>query len=254
MLINRSSASASEIFAAVIQDYGRGIVLGETSFGKGTVQTIVNLDQVAHNEKPEFGELKMTIAQFFRVNGSSTQLHGVTPDISFPSPLESVEFRESNFDNALPWAKIKPAEYTPLGNLTALLPLLQSRHASRIAKDPDFQSLLEEISKHQLQGDGHVISLNESVRRKERDSQKAKLDSLESGGAIEQSKDAGAAEKEKIADSKIAAQQESDLQVDERMFLDELAEEKKQKNAKDVLLVEASHILADEAELLERKD
>jgi len=249
VLINRRSASASEIFAAAIQDYGRGIVLGETSFGKGTVQTIVNLDQLAHNEKPEFGELKMTIAQFFRVNGSSTQLHGVTPDIDFPSALESVEFRESNFDNALPWTKIKPAEYAPQGNLTALLPMLQSRHAARIAKTPDFQSLLEEISKRKLQGDGHVISLNESIRRKERDMQKAKLDSFE-GDALEQSKSADTAEKEKIAASKMPGQQESDLQVDERMFLDELAEEKKQKDAKDVLLIESAHILSDEVELL----
>jgi carboxyl-terminal processing protease len=81
VLINRGSASASEIFAAAIQDYGRGVIVGEPSFGKGTVQTVVNLDQVAHNTEPKFGELKVTVAQFFRVNGGTTQLRGVTPDI-----------------------------------------------------------------------------------------------------------------------------------------------------------------------------
>ena len=82
VLINRGSASASEIFAAAIQDYGRGVIIGEPSFGKGTVQTVVDLDEEARNPKPEFGELKMTVAQFFRINGGTTQLRGVTPDIA----------------------------------------------------------------------------------------------------------------------------------------------------------------------------
>ena len=88
VLINRNSASASEIFAAAIQDYGRGLIIGEPSYGKGTVQNLVDLDQVKGNEKPSYGELKMTIAQFFRVNGGSTQLRGVTPDISFPLTID----------------------------------------------------------------------------------------------------------------------------------------------------------------------
>jgi C-terminal processing protease CtpA/Prc len=81
VLINRASASASEIFAAAIQDYGRGLIIGEQSFGKGTVQTLLDLDEMAKSEKPTFGELKMTVAQFFRVSGGTTQLRGVTPDI-----------------------------------------------------------------------------------------------------------------------------------------------------------------------------
>ena len=84
VLVNRGSASASEIFTAAIQDYGRGLVIGEQTFGKGTVQNLTSLDQLAMNTKPTFGELKMTIAEFFRVDGDSTQLHGVTPDILFP--------------------------------------------------------------------------------------------------------------------------------------------------------------------------
>ena len=113
VLINRGSASASEIFAAAIQDYGRGVIVGEPSFGKGTVQTVVNLDQIAHNSKPKFGELKMTIAQFFRVNGGTTQLRGVTPDISLPGLSDPKSFGEASYDNALPWTQIKPAKYAP---------------------------------------------------------------------------------------------------------------------------------------------
>ena len=93
VLVNRASASASEIFAAAIQDYGRGVIIGEPTFGKGTVQNLVDLDEIAHNEKPEFGELKMTIAQFFRINGGSTQLRGVTPDIGFPLTARGERFR-----------------------------------------------------------------------------------------------------------------------------------------------------------------
>jgi carboxyl-terminal processing protease len=84
VLINRGSASASEIFAAAIQDYGRGLVIGEPSFGKGTVQTLIDLDRFSQNDKVRYGELKMTIAQFFRINGGTTQLRGVTPDIKLP--------------------------------------------------------------------------------------------------------------------------------------------------------------------------
>jgi carboxyl-terminal processing protease len=111
VLINRGSASASEIFAAAIQDYGRGVIVGEPSFGKGTVQTVVNLDKAAHNSKPKFGELKLTIAQFFRVNGGTTQLRGVTPDISLPGLSDLKSFGEASYDNALPWIQIKPANY-----------------------------------------------------------------------------------------------------------------------------------------------
>src|SRR6185295_13567373 len=121
VLINRGSASASEIFDAAIQDYGRGLIIGEPSFGKGTVQTVIDLDRVAKNSKPEFGELKMTIAQFFRINGGTTQLRGVTPDIVFPSVFDAEAFGESSFDNALPWTQIKAANYSPAGDLKGLL-------------------------------------------------------------------------------------------------------------------------------------
>lgn len=122
VLINRGSASASEIFAAAIQDYGRGVVIGERSFGKGTVQTIVDLDQIAKNDKPKLGELKMTIAQFFRINGGTTQLRGITPDISLVMATEMEDFGESSYDNALPWMQIKAADYRPAGDLSSIVP------------------------------------------------------------------------------------------------------------------------------------
>jgi carboxyl-terminal processing protease len=139
VLINRGSASASEIFAAAIQDYGRGIVIGEPSFGKGTVQTLINLDRFSQNDKLKYGELKMTIAQFFRINGGTTQLRGVTPDIKLPVTSDTENFGESSYDNALPWVQIKPATYLPSGDLKELVAPLQKRHEVRVAKDKDFQ-------------------------------------------------------------------------------------------------------------------
>jgi len=168
VLINRRTASASEIFAAAMQDYGRGIIVGETSFGKGTVQTIVNLDKLLKSDHPEFGELKLTIAQFFRVNGESTQLRGVTPDIAFPSSANSENFSESKFDNAVPWAMINPVSFERSAQLSDLIPELQTSHALRVAKDPDFRKLQANAETLTVQRDRHAISLNETIRRNER--------------------------------------------------------------------------------------
>ncbi|MDN3923284.1 S41 family peptidase [Roseateles violae] len=104
VLINRASASASEIFAAAIQDYGRGLIIGEPSFGKGTVQTVADLDKIAKNASPVYGEVKLTIAQFFRVNGGTTQLRGVIPDVGFLQGSDDSLFGESSYGNALPWS------------------------------------------------------------------------------------------------------------------------------------------------------
>ncbi len=238
VLINRGSASAAEIFAAAIQDYGRGIIIGEPSFGKGTVQSIVDLDQIAHNDKPKFGELKMTIAQFFRVNGDSTQLRGVTPDIPFPAVVaaDADTVRESSFDNALPWAHIKGAAYAPAANLAGLLPQLKGRDVLRVAQDKDFQSLLAANSVSKLQRGAHAISLNEADRRKERGQREAQVHAQGSGKQKKTTKAEAAA-------SNMTAKQDSGL-------IDELAEEKAQKNAKDVWLNESAHILSDQVGLL----
>ena len=247
VLINRGSASASEIFAAAIQDYGRGLIVGEPSFGKGTVQTMVDLDRIAKNEKPQFGELKMTVAQFFRINGGTTQLRGVIPDIAFPSGTDTGEFGESSFDNALPWVQIKAANYARVGDLGGLLPILLARHAARVKEDKDFQYLQEDIAEFKLQHEKNLISLNEVERRKERDAQDAKQALREARTDATQAADGTS----KPPAAKSAHTPSDDgLQANERNLSKELAAEKAQKDAKDVLLLEAVHILGDEVEVL----
>ncbi|NHZ39595.1 carboxy terminal-processing peptidase [Massilia aquatica] len=266
VLINRGSASASEIFAAAIQDYGRGLVLGEPSFGKGTVQTLVNLDRGNPGEKARYGELKMTIAQFFRINGGTTQLRGVTPDIKMPVTSDPEGFGESSYDNALPWVAIKPVAYTPSGNLKQLITPLQKRHETRIAKDKDFQYLQEDMAELRKLRKDNVISLNEAVRRKERDALEAKAKQREArqvalrAAVTDEPADVTDA---KDARSKLAPppktakaatskpnRQDDGLQADERNLASELAAEKAAKDAKDVMLQEAAHILSDEIEML----
>ncbi|HXA48329.1 MAG TPA: carboxy terminal-processing peptidase [Burkholderiaceae bacterium] len=244
VMINRGSASASEIFAAAIQDYGRGVVIGESSFGKGTVQRIVDLDEAAHNDKPKYGELKMTTAQFFRINGGTTQLRGVTPDISFPSSIDSDEFGESSYDNALPWTQINAADYALAGDLSDVVPLLQARHDSRIKNDKEYQYLEEDIALFKAERKKNSISLNEADRRKERDTQEARIKAHEK--ATESSKSAS----EKLAAAKSDAIRDDGLQANERTLTVEIAAEKAAKDAKDVLLNEAVHILSDEVDLL----
>jgi len=273
VLINRGSASASEIFAAAIQDYGRGVIIGEPSFGKGTVQTIFALDRFAPNEKVHYGELKMTIAQFFRINGGTTQLRGVTPDIKLPTMGDSDTFGESSFDNALPWVAIKPAVYIPVGDLKEMLPVLDKKHDARVAKDKDFQYLSEDIALVKKQRKDNLISLNEAVRRKERETQEARAklrearllspipgadDPILIPDAKELAKQAAAAKAgngktaaaAKVAAVKGALRTDDGLQGDERSLTAELDAEKAAKAAKDVLLNEAVHILADEVSLL----
>jgi carboxyl-terminal processing protease len=177
VLINHASAGASEIFAAAIQDYGRGVVIGEPSFGSGTVQNVINLDLLVKNKKPEFGEIKMTIAEFFRINGEATQLRGVAPDISFPSQNYFNDFGESSYDNALPWAQIKAVDFTPAGDLSGVLPILKRSHDVRVNKDKDFQYLNDVIIEASKQLKKTSISLNEEERRKDIENQNALLKS-----------------------------------------------------------------------------
>jgi len=250
VLINRASASASEIFAAAMQDYGRGLIIGEPSFGKGTVQSMIDLDRVAKNDKPKFGELKMTVAQFFRVNGGTTQLRGVQPDILFPALIDAESFGESSFDNALPWVQIKAADYSPVGDLKGLLPTLLARHEARAKKDKAFQYLEEDIAESRLQRNKNLVSLNESVRRRELDAQEARLKARESRKDAGKSAHAGVVGKVSTA-GKGSALGDDGLQADERNLAKILAAEKVRNSAKDVLLEEAISILGDEVGLLQ---
>jgi carboxyl-terminal processing protease len=246
VLINRASASASEIFAAAIQDYGRGIIIGEPSFGKGTVQTVVNLDQLAKNDKPKFGELKMTVAQFFRINGGTTQLRGVTPDISLPAISDVENYGESSFDNALPWTQIKAADYRPVGDLKGILPMLIASHDARVAKDQDYQYLLQDITDMNIERKRNLISLNLTDRRKERDAQEARVKSREKSRGTE--KDSKVKANNEAASAETL--QDDGLQANERNLDVDLAMAKARKNSKDILLNETVHILSDEVGLL----
>jgi len=178
VLINRASASASEIFAGAIQDYGRGLIIGETSFGKGTVQNVVSLDALSRanrsSGKDRYGQVKFTISQFFRVSGSSTQHKGVEPDISFPASIDIDEYGESTYDNALPWVRIAAAAYAPYANFMPLLPHLQARHSERIATDHEFQWWQEDVQLFRDEFARKYVSLNEAQRRREREEREAR--------------------------------------------------------------------------------
>jgi len=239
VLINHASASASEIFAAAIQDYGRGVVIGEPSFGKGTVQTVASLDQIVKNDQPVLGDLKMTIAQFFRINGGTTQLRGVTPDVNLPTMTDSEEFGESSFDNALPWTEIRAADYTPVSDLTDIVPTLISNHKKRISQDQDFKYLQEDITEFKTLRRKNLISLNEAERRKERKSQEAREKSREKNRAKNQSDTTS-------AKTSVHQFQDDGMLASERNLSADLAIEKANLNAKDILLNEAAHVLSDE--------
>ncbi len=237
VMINGASASASEIFAAAIQDYGRGLIIGEPSFGKGTVQTVASLDQIAKNDKPIYGDLKMTIAQFFRVNGGTTQLRGVTPDIGWPATIDAADYGESSFGNALPWTRIKAADYAPVGDVKVEVPLLLKQHETRVGRDMDFQGLMDDIARARYLRKLNVISLNEVARRKERDMQEKRLTRRQGAGG------AGTTQ------AAVSALADDGLQSNERDLGKSLAAEKSEKSVKDVLLHEAVSILADEVAL-----
>ncbi|EGV19760.1 carboxy terminal-processing peptidase [Thiocapsa marina] len=165
VLVDRDSASASEIFAGAIQDYGRGLVIGEPTFGKGTVQTLIDLNRYVPGEQNNLGRLRLTMAEFFRISGGSTQLRGVEPDIRFPTAELMAEHGERSLDNALPWTRIRPAEYKKAGSVSVDLLALQS--AERVSKDPGFTMLVERSKLlRDVEAQTHV-SLQEKARREE---------------------------------------------------------------------------------------
>ena len=168
VLTNRLSASASEIFAGAIQDYGRGIIVGGQTFGKGTVQSVLPL---------EHGQLKLTQAKFYRVSGDSTQHQGVIPDILFPSLFDKEKIGESALDEALAWDTIRPAGYKAKRDFQQWLPVLRENHQNRIETNPDFIYLHNQkdlMTKLRQRTD---ITLNEKLRKQEReDNEKQRLE------------------------------------------------------------------------------
>lgn len=167
VLVNRFSASASEIFAAAIQDYGRGLVIGQQTYGKGTVQNLYPLDRYAPGSDPRFGQLTLTIGKYYRVTGASTQHRGVVPDISVPSPVDAELVGESTRETALPWDQIQPTRFTPEGSLDEAIQLVSSRHEQRAAVDPDFDFLRSDIRAVEDRRNRKSVSLNIDERREE---------------------------------------------------------------------------------------
>lgn len=170
VLVNRLSASASEIFAGAIQDYRRGLVIGTQTYGKGTVQAMMPLNR---------GQITLTQQKFYRVSGNSTQNRGVIPDIALPSLYDISEIGENTLEKALPWDFISPARYQPLNDFSSLIPQLKQLHEQRSSQDPDFRYLIETNKIIADRRNTKELSLNESTRIKEREALEKKQLALE---------------------------------------------------------------------------
>lgn len=231
VMVNRGSASASEIFAGAIQDYGRGLIIGERTFGKGTVQQLVDLDHMASFDEPRLGQLKMTMAQFFRVSGGSTQHKGVEPDIAFPSSiLEGEDFGESSYDNALPWTSIAPAKFTASNRLKDWVPILDERFQKRAMKDQEYRYLIDDLERYKKQQADHTVSLLLSERKRERDEQEQRLADRKKA-------------REQLGKKAAAEKLDDGLDFAERAPGSDDAD--KDEEEPDILLVEAAHVLGD---------
>jgi carboxyl-terminal processing protease len=196
VMVDRFSASASEIFAGAIQDYGRGIIIGTQTYGKGTVQNEIDLDQQLEPSKLEelkalfaktntpvpdgsgnqsiFGQLNLTVAKFYRINGTSTQHKGVTPDIKFPSLIPLDKYGEDTEPSALPYDIIAKSNYTKAGDLSAAIPTLNRLFTERMATNPAYKYLLSAMDDYRKRDNEKSISLNEEQLKKQRDIDEAK--------------------------------------------------------------------------------
>jgi carboxyl-terminal processing protease len=198
-MIDRFSASASEIFAAAIQDYGRGVIMGTQTYGKGTVQSAIEMskfinamDEILLKAKsgsasnksgsggessttgaPKYGQINLTMAKFYRVNGSSTQHKGVIPDIQFPMIYPAEKYGESSEPSALPFDVIKAAPYTPVSNLNPVKSQLSKLHDQRMKNSTEYKYLLEDIQLFKKREAENSVTLNEAQLKKERDEQEA---------------------------------------------------------------------------------
>jgi len=169
VIVDRFSASASEIFSSAIQDYGRGVIVGNQTFGKGTVQNLLSLDRFIRASDKKYGQLKVTVAKFYRITGSSTQHRGVIPDIRFPSIYNEMDFGEDKQLHALPWDEISPALFRKRDQVSLYLSRLAVKTKIRVEKDPEFQYIREDIEKYIMEKNANTISLSESERKKLRD-------------------------------------------------------------------------------------
>jgi carboxyl-terminal processing protease len=169
VLVDRFSASASEIFAAAMQDYGRGLVIGQETYGKGSVQNLYPLDRYALGQDPGYGQLTVTIGMYYRVTGDSTQNRGVQPDIRLPSAISIEEVGESSRESALPWNRIRSADFRRETAFGPLVPELQRIHEERVQSDPDFNFAVSEIKAFEEMRSEKSVSLNLAKRKAERE-------------------------------------------------------------------------------------
>ncbi len=232
VLVNRLSASASEIFAGAIQDYQRGIIVGDRSFGKGTVQTLIPLTE---------GQLKVTESKFYRISGESTQHKGVVPDVEFPTIYDTEEIGESALEHALNWDQISPIRHADYGQFSSILPAIQSQFLERSEKNPDFIFLEDQIELAQEARNLKDLPLNEKARIALRDTQEQKALSIENKRRKAQGKEPLAALEHDKEDGDGLAQQ---TDGDEESAI-ETKDAKDAKDADDVLLIEAGNVLAD---------
>ncbi|WP_198266252.1 carboxy terminal-processing peptidase [sulfur-oxidizing endosymbiont of Gigantopelta aegis] len=235
VLVNRLSASASEIFAGAIQDYKRGLIIGNQTFGKGTVQALQQLEQ---------GQIKLTHAKFYRISGDSTQNLGVIPDILFPALYDKDDIGESSLPEALPWDQVKNADYQHYPELNKLFPALKAKHLQRTKSDPDFRYIEETVARIDKKKDQKTLSLNYKIRQKEyQESRQEQLD-------IEN--------KRRIAKGEKPFKDIKELdEKDDVLGLNEDHDDEKEKDKKDsdshTFLMESAHILLDFIQLKQDK-
>tara|TARA_R110001592_G_scaffold38609_1_gene127225 strand:- start:63723 stop:65846 length:2124 start_codon:yes stop_codon:yes gene_type:complete len=237
VLINRLSASASEIFAGAIQDYSRGLIVGDRSFGKGTVQTLIPLTE---------GQLKITESKFYRISGDSTQHRGVVPDLEFPSIYDAEEIGESSLDHALNWDKINPVRHHRYNDLSTVVPRVTAMYVERSAGNPDFVYLEEQVNLARASSEITELPLNEVARIALRESQEQKALLIENKRRVAKGEEplASLDEEEEVAeeiDEDLAASEEAEAEVD----LVAEAEEEAEGEEPDVLLTEAGNVLVD---------
>jgi carboxyl-terminal processing protease len=183
VMVNRFSASASEIFAAAIQDYKRGIIVGEQTYGKGTVQTLINLNQYDPKYPEPLGEAKLTVAKFYRINGSSTQLKGVMPDLELPTAFKTNEYGEGSQASALPWDQIASSRYEVTNNVNdKIVSQLKDKYNQRLKSDDELKTLVKTLDEFKKARENKVVSLQESKRKVEREEAEKKRSAMKQLG------------------------------------------------------------------------
>ncbi|MEI6420634.1 MAG: carboxy terminal-processing peptidase [Lentisphaerota bacterium] len=220
VLVNRLSASAAEIFAGAIQDYGRGIIIGDShTHGKGTVQTIFDLDAFLrhYGGKSPSGSVKITTSKFYRINGESTQNKGVTPDIVFPSFTDAMEIGEEHLEHSLPWDTIKPTPHEFFSDTAQFVPALNQKSENRRLSENEFKILATNIERFRKMRENKAISLNENKR----------WDLYK--------------EEKKISEQQYSLMKLDDPSLDEKTS----GKDKSKKPGKDIFLEESSRILSD---------